>query len=471
MKGWLKITLVAVSCGTILSLLLIMIIQKTCNRKRRRDRFEEGSPEIAENAHSAAAAGITQLQHVSLHHLDRNGTGKINYFVFRRGPSAKPNFSWADHPSLVADAVDNGWANFGFTAHTPPPPPARSARSLLGACGAADIHPAVKISWEVSPGSSDLVQKIKFRCNSDHMKRISSIRNKSPVMTAASVLKTSLPLPGPQLGTSSFPQEAYFEITILPCDEDEDEGRRSQDDKINLIREDYNAKSAVHAMSNREDNGKGNRKHNNSNHVAISIGLSGSGCLPFRLPGSYPGSIGFHSNGSVCLDGMVLVYEGEPWGRTEEKVIGCGYNPSQKKVIFTVDSLLMHEIKCKSEEFGSPLYPTIAANADITVVVNHGQSVFKYGPANMGRTSNPSFSGPLSNNSTSAIGYDEDSKELFSIGRIESLQWLNRNTTAARTYSNGVKQQPESDLESDGELFEIMLDGYGKKPQHSTATL
>ncbi|CAH9053960.1 unnamed protein product, partial [Cuscuta europaea] len=308
MKGWLKIILVAVSCGTILSLLLIMIIQKTCNRKRRRDRFEvEGRPEIPENTHSAAAAaaGITQLQHASLHHLDRNGTGKINYFVFRRGPSAKPNFSWADNPSLVADAIDNGWANFGFTAHNPPPPPTRSARSLLGACAAGDNQTAVKISWEVSPGSSDLVQKIRFRCNSDHMKRISGIRNKSPSMTAASVLKTSLPLPGPQLGTSSFPQEAYFEITILLCDEDENEGRKSQDDKINLIREDYNAKSAVHAMSinGDDDNGKGNRKHNSNNNVAISIGLSGSGCLPFRLPGSYPGSIGFNSNGSVCLDG------------------------------------------------------------------------------------------------------------------------------------------------------------------------
>lgn len=155
--------------------------------------------------------------------------------------------------------------------------------------------------------------------------------------------------------------------------------------------------------------------------------------------------------------------EREEWG-TAEKVIGCGYNPTQKKVFFTVDSQLIHEIHCKSEEFGNPLYPTLAANADIMVIVNLGQSAFKYAPANLQRTANPCFIGPLANNSQAAIGY-EDSKELFSMGRIDS-QWLNRSATATRSNGNTVNnlKQIDFDLESEGELFEIVLDSSGKNP-------
>lgn len=301
MQGWLKITLAAVSSGILVSL-LIMVVRRACcpGRRRRGDRLEErrGS-EIVEDVQ--AGGGVSQLHHVSLHHLDRNGTKKTNYYVFRRGPSTKPFFSWADHPSLVTDAVENGWSQFGFTAYTPSPS-VRSARALLGPCGTGDHgdQTAVKISWEVSPGSADFMQKIQFRCNSDILKRITSSRHNFTAMGApvSSAIKTSLPLPGPPLGTSSFPQEAYFEITVLPCDDQED-SRRSQEDKIKLIQDDINAKTVKNrALQESSEDGKENR-----NHVALSVGLSGSGSLPLKLPGSYPSSIGFNSNGSVCLDG------------------------------------------------------------------------------------------------------------------------------------------------------------------------
>nr|GME09291.1 Protein SSH4 [Ipomoea batatas]GME17268.1 Protein SSH4 [Ipomoea batatas] len=454
MEEWLKITLAAVSTGVLVSLVILVVRKVLC---RRRGRVEERRSEIMEDG--PAGRSVSQLHHVSLHHLDRNGTKKTNYYVFRRGPSAKAVFSWADHPSLVTDAVENGWTQFGFAAYTPSPS-VKSARSLLGACGTGDHGnqtAAAKITWEVSPGSADFMQKIQFRCNSDVLKRITSTRHNFTAMGSpvSSVIKTCLPLPGPPLGASPFPQEAYFEITVLPCD-DQEESRRSQDDKIKLIPDDINAKTP----RNPSGDGKENR-----NHVALSVGLSGCGSLPLKLPGSYPGSIGFNSNGSVCLDGMMLVNESEreEWG-TAEKVIGCGYNPTQKKVFFTVDSQLIHEIHCKSEEFGNPLYPTLAANADITVVVNLGQSAFKYAPANLQRTPNPCFIGPLASNSPAAIGY-EDSKELFSMGRIDS-QWLNRSATAARSNGHSVNnlKQIDFDLESEGELFEIVLDSSGKNP-------
>lgn len=157
---------------------------------------------------------------------------------------------------------------------------------------------------------------------------------------------------------------------------------------------------------------------------------------------------------------LVSESEKEEWGRVD-KVIGCGYNPSQKKVFWTVDSELVHEIHCKTEEFGTPLYPTMAANSDMTILVNLGQSVFKYAPANLQRTPNPCFIGPPTN--SPALGY-EDSKELFSMGRIDS-QWLNRSATRGQyIYGNSTNRGPDFDEVSEGDLFEIVLESSGRSP-------
>lgn len=116
----------------------------------------------------------------------------------------------------------------------------------------------------------------------------------------------------------------------------------------------------------------------------------------------------------------------------------------------------MHEIHCKTEDFGCPMYPTLAANTDVTVLVNLGQSPFKFGPANLQRTPNPCFIGPLGN--SPSLGYD-DSRELFSMGRIDS-QWMQRSATAARSNNNTVNSLKalEYDQESEGDLFEIVLE-------------
>lgn len=154
----------------------------------------------------------------------------------------------------------------------------------------------------------------------------------------------------------------------------------------------------------------------------------------------------------------------EEWGRTE-KVIGCGFDPRQKKVFFTLDSELIHVINCKSEEFGTPLYPTLAANDDVLVLVNFGQSAFAYAPANGQRTPNPCFIGPLVNSpaAAAALGY-EDSKELFSMGRIDA-QWLSRSTTKGSYNNNGTNYTTgEFDEESEADLFEIVLDSNGRSP-------
>ncbi|KAJ0754641.1 hypothetical protein HanPI659440_Chr09g0349041 [Helianthus annuus] len=132
--------------------------------------------------------------------------------------------------------------------------------------------------------------------------------------------------------------------------------------------------------------------------------------------------------------------------------------------MFTVDSKLVHEIDCKGEEFGTPLYPTLAANSDVIVLVNFGQSIFKYAPANLQRTQNPCFVGPMAN--SPSLGY-EDSKELFSMGRIDS-QWLNQSTTKSGPYLGNVNKGMAKDFDeaSEADLFEIVIesDSYKKSP-------
>lgn len=151
--------------------------------------------------------------------------------------------------------------------------------------------------------------------------------------------------------------------------------------------------------------------------------------------------------------------ESHDWGKTD-KVVGCGYSPLHKKVYFTVDSQIVHEIHCKTQDFSFPLYPTLAANADVAVLVNLGQSPFRFAPANLQRTPNPCFVGL---GTSPALGY-EDSRELFSMGRIDAL-WLQRSATRSNNNTvNSIKAMEEYDQESEGDLFEIVLDSTGRSP-------
>ncbi|PNX97178.1 protein ssh4 [Trifolium pratense] len=347
---------------------------------------------------------------------------------------------------MAADAVENGWSRFAFTSYKSYMPSPSMRATLLGSCVApvgdnnGRESSEAEISWEVSRGSDEFMQKVR----------------------------TALPLPGPVLGNCVFPQESYFEITILYSSRGDefDSIRKSVDggDKTKLIAK-GNSEALVHVTS-----GNGHKKINSveemkvdgreggkkNESVMFSMGLTIGGPVLLKVPGSYPGSIGFNSNGSVYLDGMKLVFESEKaeWIGTD-KVIGCGFDPRQKKVFFTLDSELMHVIHCQTEEFSTPLYPTLAANIDIMVLVNFGQNAFKYAPANAQRTPNPCFVSPLVNSPT--IGYD-DSKELFSMGRIDS-QWHNRTTTKGSHNNNSTM---DSDEESDADLFEIVIDRSGK---------
>ncbi|XP_042013984.1 uncharacterized protein LOC121762234 [Salvia splendens] len=419
------IALIAVSSGLVALVLFITV--GACVRLHRSTSDDEA--ERGPNLQN----GITRLHQVSPHHdasAPAEASRKSNYYLFRRG--APPPFIWADHPALVTDAVESGWPRFAFAAAaTTAVQSSPSVKSLLGACAAAadgGEDRGVEIGWEVCEGSADFMQKIRLN------------------PSAVEVVRAGLPLPGPNLGNSSFPQEAYFEVTVVACGDGGSEGRRERrgrsegDDRIKLIDEDFNAK-------------------NGGDSCLVCVGLTGVNPIPVRFPGSFPASIGFNSTGAIFLNGTKLVPESEPasWGKTD-KVVGCGYNPGQRKVFFTVDSKVVHEIHCKSEDYSTPLYPTLAASGDVVVLVNLGQSPFRFAPANQHRTPNPCFMG-----ASPALGY-EDSKELFSMGRIDSL-WMQRSAARSNNNTvNSIKAMEEYDQESEGDLFEIVLESSGRSP-------
>lgn len=87
------------------------------------------------------------------------------------------------------------------------------------------------------------------------------------------VITTSLPLPGPSLcNSSAFPAEAYFEISLVSSDGDD-----------------------------------GHKGCYSNGGMVVCLGLSSGDCHS-RFPGTYVGSIGFNSDGSVFLEGMVMIH-------------------------------------------------------------------------------------------------------------------------------------------------------------------
>lgn len=295
MIGWLHVALIAVSAGFLALLLFLLVRRWSRPRIRGNDDTERGGHNLQ--------SGIARLHQVSPHHHHLDGAEKkTNYTLFRRAGAAplKPAFSWADHPSLVTDAVEHGWSRFAFAAAVVTSSP--SVKSLLGACAAGDHggDRSVEIGWEVCEESADFMQKIRLNPASS---------------TSIAVIRAALPLPGPNLGNSSFPQEAYFEVTILACSENlrdqiggrERKGRSEGDDKIKLIEEDFNAKNSPDSLNHSQRRSKVEEGIIAKNEgVLVCVGLTGVNPLPFRLPGTFPASIGFNSTASLSLDGTFL---------------------------------------------------------------------------------------------------------------------------------------------------------------------
>lgn len=322
----LQLLVVMLVCiGVVVAAFLALILWRLgCCRKRKEIGNETTPRKVTIRNDQTLETGIAKLHlqqegqghglnhHHQLDHVASKKTGN-NYYMYRRGVSGKssPLFSWSDHPSSVTDAVENGWSRFAFATTYMSSPSTRSRR-LLGLCAVGEHRvreTEPEIGWEVCQGSADFMQKIRLNSG---LKKVLNLGNTSTA--AASVIRTALPLPGPPLGNNSFPQEAYLEITILFSLGDE---VNSEGEKTKLIQENFNempsSESLVHHVTSSAQRNKrveelklnviDDHHHGKDEAVLLSLGLTTGGSLPMKLPGSYPGSIGFGSNGSVHLDG------------------------------------------------------------------------------------------------------------------------------------------------------------------------
>lgn len=348
-----------------------------------------------------------------------------------------------------------------------------------------------EISWEMWEGS-DYLQKIWLNPGLP-------IR-KDNATSHVQALQATLPLPGPLLGIYSFPQEGYFEITVLA------EGREynadyastgsfTDSEHVKLISKHFlSGKHLVSELTTNYPNQRFEKVAEQNDHKrqerngltpekaielngfskkqlssgrdrlspdqfqAMAIGLAAGGAPPFRLPGCDLGSVGFRTNGQVYLNGALHVEE-EPkvpelkrsWG-VVNTTVGCGFDPVARKVFFTVKGVRVYELTASSSEFGNPLYPIIAASYDVTVLANFGQVSFEYAPAEAHRVPDPSFRRPYSR-STKTGSVNEDSGDLFSMGRIDS-HWL----TGVESPCSDDLQHRHVYSEAESDLFEIVLD-------------
>ncbi|WVZ74610.1 hypothetical protein U9M48_022772 [Paspalum notatum var. saurae] len=502
---WLRLLLaVGLPVGALVAVAFLVYRRRTSPRNAPPDLPEvdpaagaepAASPGLAKlNMRYSAASGRVGLRFQQLHqhhhhHVLRHRGGGAQH----QGP-----FQWADHPRLVTEAAENGWAQFVFAVAPPRSKSSASSSPLWGTCPVCDAGTSrdmgaeAAAAWEVPAGSAERMQAVRLNpaAAAASSKKwllpgsITSPLRGDPAADAAGnnpyalcLARMSLPLPGPPLAGAPFPQDAYFEITIIYLNTKRPEwsasraSRRGRDgagesDRVKLISFAPDTKDPV------QENGAGKQhQEDKQRHLIMSLGLAAASAAPPRpsLAGTYASSIGFHSNGAVYLDGMKLVYESDKssWAGVD-KVVGCGFEPAKRKVFFTVDGQLVHAVSCNAEAFANPMYPVLASSFDVMALVNLGQGKFRYAPANARRTANPCFvrDAPAVDaraGSDALMGLDfDDSGELFSMGRVDS-GWLAEVSKASRSRKDSIAGGGGSgaasvgDPEPESELFEISL--------------
>ncbi|CAN6245116.1 unnamed protein product [Urochloa humidicola] len=494
--------------------------------RRRRSRPRNAPPELPVDGPAAAAeptaspglsklnmrystaSGRVGLRFQQLHqHQHHHHRVDVRH---RAGPGAGA-FQWADHPRLVTEAAENGWAQFVFAVAVARSSKSASSSPLWGTCpvcdagtGAPRDTAAEAAAWELPAGSSERMQAVRLNpataaATASSRKQwlpggipsplrgggdADAANNSNHPSGALCVARMSLPLPGPPLAGTPFPQEAYFEITIIYLNTRRPEwsasraSRRGRDgagesDRAKLISFAPDVAKDDPVVQESRAGGKDDQLDSKQRHLQVmSLGLAAASAAPARpaMAGTYASSIGFHSNGAVYLDGMKLVYESDKssWAGVD-KVVGCGFEPAKRKVFFTVDGQLVHSVSCNAEAFGSPLYPVLASGFDVMALVNLGQGKFRYAPANARRTANPCFVRAASSaagesrgggsGGGGSMGLDfDDSGELFSMGRVDS-GWMEavRLTKSRKDSVAGSGAASVGDPEAESDLFEISL--------------
>lgn len=209
-------------------------------------------------------------------------------------------FHWEDHRDLVSEAEQHGWSRFSF-----------SGNYLVGfPLSHGEELSTTQASTTISTGpSSEFMQAVRLSPTGLYAKR-----NRQGKRQYYCSVWMDLPLPGPQLSDeTSFPQDAYFEVTVLylqssasseslsqrpPTSGTFDTGNEgdieldTDDEEEGQLREwEDSPIHKKHSISKDEDRG------------VISLGLTRGGFAPEKKPGKYSGSIAFNSDGSLYLQG------------------------------------------------------------------------------------------------------------------------------------------------------------------------
>ncbi|CAA6669997.1 unnamed protein product [Spirodela intermedia] len=298
----------------------------------------------------------------------------------------------------------------------------------------------------------------------------------------------NLPLPGPQLGDDSafFPAEAYFEIIILhlqPLSRRRHQLRRiaqrkggcGDGDRRKLMHDNPAAVLIDESSQGDADSiSPVQEQEEEEAEVVVCLGLTEGGGPPDSPPGatlarsdSTPEVAStstrlfihlivnkdrnFPNNGARRDQSGVRVGEEDAvGGRQQDHRLRV--QPKKETVFFTVDSLLLHVVRCNSDAFRCPLYPAVAANVDVVASVNLGQRPFKYAPANARRLpAKPALASPLPSEPSPRIGIQDS---LWLPGSRKRTPLSGSRRTAA-----GDEEEARWDCSGDAEsdLFEISL--------------
>lgn len=261
-------------------------------------------------------------------------------------------FSWGNHTAYVAEAVEHGWPAFALAYYASPSMPVAS--SLWYMCTKCALHDGFEpeVTWDMGSGI-DYMQQVRFN---------PGVAGKRPGEACAvhpvQALQAALPLPGPCLVPCTFPQEAYYEVTVLAEGAEYKPGagsyahsslgtdneyvkllrRAASDlshngsvgvagqtpngisrkssfdlapvhpagaaagDLVGAARSGHGAAAAAAAGHGGHDLEKG-CDSDYSRHC-VAVGLGAANAPPFRLPGTDLGSVGYHSiDGCVYLNG------------------------------------------------------------------------------------------------------------------------------------------------------------------------
>ncbi|KAJ7520232.1 hypothetical protein O6H91_20G073200 [Diphasiastrum complanatum] len=504
MQTWKVWTIVGAAVASVISLVLLLLW-----RHWSKHSHVELDPPVLEGETGRHGRIYSELQKLSSknyeHFISRQGNHTIK---LRKNTHAFKYFDWIENPNLMIDAVENGWGAFAFYyLRSQATPISSKVWNTCTQCGRrGDMEP--EIAWEIGNGA-DYMQSIRLNPGRKFDERSAS---------SFQILQSALPLPGPPLGAHSYPQEAYYEITIvaegcehpshavshdLPSEHDNRSQSTSspfhgqsmavnRSSSVGKMLHGFKQKTSSDGTPNSEQHDeepKGEDKKfqslmskglnefhllNINNHegdkskiLAVGLGarLALSDVPATALPGSSLGSVGLYSDGQILLDGLPIDRYGEKhttakarfWEATTSTTVGCGYNPKEKRVFFTFNGDIVTSVTSSSQDFMHPLHARIGSNYDATILVNLGQSSFVYPQANERRAPDPGNSRPPNPRlSKSNHPLYEDSGELFSMERLDSHGLVEMEFSPLS--SQDLQQHRHLFSEVEADLFEIALE-------------